>query len=273
VRAHRLPSRPVARLWGRRDLPASFGAPADESIGEIWFEGAADAELLVKYLFTAERLSIQVHPGDESARARGLPRGKDEAWYVLSAEPGAVIGLGLTHRVSRAALRAAARDGSIEHLLDWRPVRAGKAYYSPAGTVHAIGGGLSLIEVQQNLDLTYRLHDYGRPRELHLDEGVAVADPGPWARPFAPVRDGPRTILAAGQAFVLERWTIAGDAVATVPEGGVLIPLAPGGTIDGEALEAGTVWAAAGRVALGGPADLLAAYPGREAPDSILRQR
>lgn len=271
--AHRLAARHVERIWGRRDLAGAFAPPAgaaSEPIGEIWFEGAADAALLVKYLFTSERLSIQVHPDDEAARARGHARGKDEAWYVLSAEPGAVIGLGLTHEVSREALREAAVDASIEQLLDWRPVRAGEIFYSPAGTVHAIGGGLSLIEIQQNLDLTYRLYDYGRPRELHLDEGVAVADPAPWTQDFVPLRDGPRTILAAGHAFVLEHWSCVGDVVATLPEGSVLIPLAPGGTIDGEALGAGTVWAAEGRVALRGPADLLAAYPGREALPSVL---
>jgi mannose-6-phosphate isomerase len=273
VGVRRLDRRFVERIWGRRDLAGAFAPPAGaapEPIGEIWFEGAADAALLVKYLFTAERLSIQVHPGDEAARARGYPRGKDEAWYILSAEHGAVIGLGLTHKVSRGALRDAALDGSIEHLLDWRPVRAGEILYSPAGTVHAIGGGLSLIEIQQNLDLTYRLYDYGRPRPLHLDEGVAVADPAPWIRPFAPVQAGPRTILAAGHAFVVERWTVRGDAVATLPEGGILIPLAAGGTIAGEKLEAGTVWAAEDRVPLGDGADLLAAYPGRGAFESIL---
>lgn len=273
--ARRLDRRFVERIWGRRDLAGAFAPPAGaapEPIGEIWFEGEADAALLVKYLFTAERLSIQVHPGDAAARARGLPRGKDEAWYVMSAEPGAVIGLGLTHEVSRAALRDAALDGSIEHLLDWRPVKAGEIFYSPAGTIHAIGGGLSLIEIQQNLDLTYRLYDYGRPRALHLDEAVAVADPVPWARPFAPVRAGPRTILAAGHAFVVERWTLRGDAVATLPAGAVLIPLAAGGTIVGEELAAGTVWAAQDRVPLGGGADLLAAYPGGEARESILER-
>jgi mannose-6-phosphate isomerase len=274
--AHRLVSRHVERIWGRRDLAGAFAAPAEmasEPIGEIWFEGAADAALLVKYLFTSERLSIQVHPDDAAARARGHERGKDEAWYVLSAEPGAVIGLGLTHEVSRDALREAARDGGIEHLLDWRRVRAGEIFYSPAGTIHAIGGGLSLIEIQQNLDLTYRLYDYGRPRELHLDEGVAVADPAPWSQPFAPVHDGPRTILAAGHAFVLERWTTDGDAAAALPEGSVLIPLTVGGAIDGETLEAGSVWAAEGSVAIAGPADLLVAYPGGAARDSILELR
>jgi mannose-6-phosphate isomerase len=263
--AHRLASRHVERIWGRRDLAGAFAPPAGagaEPIGEIWFGGAAGAELLVKYLFTSERLSIQVHPGDEAARARGHERGKDEAWYVLSAEPGAVIGLGLTHRVPRDALHHAACDGSIEDLLDWRPVRAGEFFYSPAGTIHAIGGGLSLIEIQQNLDLTYRLYDYGRPRELHLDEAVAVAHPRPWAPPFAPVEAGPgRTILAAGRAFVLERWTRDAGVTANVPAGTMLIPLSG---------DAGTVWAAEGRVEMAGPVDLLAAYPGGAARQSIL---
>ena len=272
--AHRLASRHVERIWGRRDLAGAFAPPPDAAgapIGEIWFEGGADAELLVKYLFTSERLSIQVHPDDEAARAAGHKRGKDEAWYVLAAEPGAVIGLGLTHDVPRAALRAAALDGSIVELLDWQPVQAGDVFYSPAGTVHAIGAGLSLVEIQQNLDLTYRLHDYGRPRELHLDQGMKVADPGPWAPPFAPVQDGPRTILAAGRAFVLERWTLAGAAVADLPEGSMLIPLASGGALDGDALDAGAVWSGEGRVSLSEPADLLAAYPGGTARDSILK--
>lgn len=253
----RLPRRHVERVWGRRDLAGPFAPPpgTSEPIGEIWFEDSPEAALLVKYLFTSERLSVQVHPGDEAARARGYPRGKDEAWYVIAAEPGAVIGLGLTRAVSREALRSAALDGSIERLLDWRPVAAGQFFYSPAGTVHAIGAGLSLIEIQQNLDLTYRLYDYGRPRELHVEHAVAVADPSPWTPPFAPVEAAPgRTILAAGGAFVLERWTRAGGLATSVPEGTVLVPLG--------ADEAGSVWAADGKVELAGPVDLLAAYPG-----------
>ena len=258
----RLPRRHVERVWGRRDLAGPFAPPPNagaEPIGEIWFEDEAGAELLVKYLFTAERLSIQVHPSDSAARALGHRRGKDEAWYILAAEPGAAIGLGLTREVAPEALRAAALDGSIERLLDWREVAAGDVFYSPAGTVHAIGAGLSLIEVQQNLDLTYRLYDYGRPRELHLDEAVAVAEPGPWIRPFEPRELAPgRTVLAAGGAFALERWT--GAVRIDVPDGTMLIPLA------GD--EAGEVWAADGRVELPGPVDLLAAYPGGELLES-----
>jgi len=262
VTAQLLPSRPVARIWGRRDLPAAFGAPADEAIGEIWFEDPdPEAALLVKYLFTSERLSIQVHPDDAAACARGHKRGKDEAWYVLGAEPGATIGLGLTRRVSPDELGAAARDGSIEALLDWRPVAAGDVFYSPAGTIHAIGAGLSLIEIQQNLDLTYRLYDYGRPRALHLDEALAVADPVPWVRPSAPREAGPgRTILAEGGAFVLERWRAEDGLEAAVPEGTMLVSLGDS-----------AVWAAKGRVALEGPVDLLAAYPGGDVRDLELR--
>lgn len=253
----RLARRHVERIWGRRDLTGAFAPPPDlagRPIGEIWFDAPDEAELLVKYLFTAERLSIQVHPDDAAARALGYKRGKDEAWYVIAADPGAVIGIGLVREMTREELRAAALDGSIERLLDWRPVAAGDIFYSPAGTVHAIGGGLSLVEIQQNLDLTYRLYDYGRPRELHLDQAVAVARLGPWSPPFQPQEGGPgRILLAAGGAFVLERWTRQSALSAMVPEGSVLIPLGA---------DAGSVWAAEGKVTLDGPVDLLAAYPG-----------
>jgi mannose-6-phosphate isomerase len=258
VGLRRLPRRHVERIWGRRDLSGPFAPPPGaraEPIGEIWFEGAPGAELLVKYLFTAERLSIQVHPDDAAARAAGYPRGKDEAWVILAAEPDATIALGTKQAMSKDALRAASLDGSIEQLLDWKPVRTGDFYYSPAGTIHAIGGGLALIEVQQHLDLTYRLYDYGRPRELHLDEAVAVADPAPWTPSYRPAEASPgRNILAAGGAFVLERWTRAEGIAAHVPDGTMLVPLA------GD--DAGSVWAADGPVELAGPLDLLAAYPG-----------
>ncbi len=254
--ATRLRAVPVERVWGRSDIPAEFpklgeGVP----VGEIWFEPPPDAPLLVKYLFTAERLSIQVHPDDAAARASGFARGKDEAWYILDAEPDARIGLGLTHRVSREALRAAALDGSIETLLDWRPVKPGELLYSPAGTVHAIGGGISLIEIQQNLDLTYRLYDYGRPRELHLEEGLAVAEPGPWTSPPTSAEEH---VLAAGAAFRVERWTRAG----TMKGPAMVVPLASIGTIDGQALAPGAAWNVEGEAEIGGgEVDLLAAFP------------
>jgi len=254
VTATNLRAVPVERIWGRRDLPAGFPRLGDGvPVGEIWFEPPAGAPLLVKYLFTAERLSIQVHPDDAAAQARGFPHGKDEAWYILDATPDARIGLGLTHEVSRTALRAAALDGSIEALLDWRPVRPGELLYSPAGTIHAIGGGIALIEIQQHLDLTYRLYDYDRPRQLHLDEAVAVANPGPWTP--APAEGA---VLAQGGAFRVEHRTQAGRLTGPA----VVVPLASAGAIDGAPLSTGACWEVEGEVELAGEGiDLLAAFP------------
>ena len=176
----KLERRYVEKPWGRTELPPMFDAPPGKRIGEVWFTGGGELPLLAKYIFTSERLSIQVHPDDDEAHARGLPQGKSECWYILRAEPGAVLGLGLTREVGKDELRQAALDGSIEQLMDWHPVAAGDFIFVPAGTIHAIGAGISLLEFQQNSDVTYRLYDYGRPRELHLDDGIAVADPGPF---------------------------------------------------------------------------------------------
>ena len=153
----------VAKPWGRRELGLRFAdcRPDEDPIGEIWFGTPGDLtpELLVKYIFTSERLSVQVHPGDSQAQAAGLPRGKDECWLILDAAPDSTIALGTVAPVDRMTLRDAALDGSIEQLLDWKPVRAGDFFLVPSGTVHAIGAGITLIEVQQNSDTTYRLYD------------------------------------------------------------------------------------------------------------------
>ena len=189
-------------------MPAPFVAPAGERIGEIWFEPPeALPELLVKYIFTSEALSVQVHPSDAQTQLKGLGRqGKEECWLVIDAEPGATLGIGFRAEVGPDALRAAALDGSIEHLMVWHPVRAGDFFYIPANTVHAIGAGVSLIEVQQNSDITYRLYDYGRPRELHLDEGMAVAKgeryPAHWQ---AHVAERGEQTLVEGPLFRLDR--------------------------------------------------------------------
>ena len=203
-----LPTRSVAKPWGRDALPPPFEAPAGERIGEIWFEPpAALPELLVKYIFTSQALSVQVHPSDAETRARGLGRqGKEECWLVIAAEPGARLGIGFREAIGAEAMRAAALDGSIESLMAWHPVAAGDFFYIPAGTVHAIGAGVSLIEVQQNSDITYRLYDYGRPRELHLDEGVAVARGEPYAaRWHRRVEARGEQTLVDGPLFRLDR--------------------------------------------------------------------
>ena len=181
----KLERRYVEKPWGRTELPPIFDAPVGTRIGEVWFTGAGEQPLLVKYLFTSERLSIQVHPNHDQARARGLPSGKNECWTILDAEPDAKLALGLKHEVSADELRSAALDGSIEELMDWRPVRAGDFFMVPAGTIHAVGAKISLLEFQQNSDVTYRLYDYGRPRELHLDDGVAVSRPEPYSDELA----------------------------------------------------------------------------------------
>jgi mannose-6-phosphate isomerase len=194
----------VEKPWGRTRLPPPFAAPPGMRIGEVWFTGSGDEPLLVKYIFTGERLSIQVHPNDRQARERGLARGKNECWYILDAEPDAVIGLGLKEQISPDELRSAALDRSIEELIDWKPVTSGDFFYVPAGTVHAIGAGISLLEFQQNADVTYRLYDYGRPRELHLDDAVAVAETGPYPIDLAThvSADEERT-LVEGPHFIL----------------------------------------------------------------------
>lgn len=172
-----LTTRTVEKPWGREHLPPPFQSIPDTRTGEIWFEPpAALGELLVKYIFTSEKLSVQCHPSDAQTEAKGLGRqGKEECWLVLDAEPGATLGIGFHEEIGAEAMRAAALDGSIEDLLVWHEVQAGNFFYIPANTVHAIGAGVTLVEVQQNSDITYRLYDYGRPRELHLDEGIAVA--------------------------------------------------------------------------------------------------
>lgn len=179
-----LPIRQVEKPWGVDRLPAPFAAPEGERIGEIWFEQPAILpDLLVKYIFTSEALSVQVHPSDVQTLAKGIGRqGKEECWLIIGAEPGAKLGIGFDETLGEDAMRAAALDGSIERLMTWHKIAPGDFFYIPANTVHAIGAGVTLIEVQQNSDVTYRLYDYGRPRELHLDDGMAVAQGEPYDR-------------------------------------------------------------------------------------------
>ncbi|QIG79498.1 class I mannose-6-phosphate isomerase [Stakelama tenebrarum] len=260
----------VEKPWGRMHLWQGFADPAadGEPIGEIWFQtpGNAAPDLLIKYLFTSEKLSVQVHPNDAQARTRGLPRGKDECWIILDAEADSTIALGMKEPTDRETLRSAALDGSIEHLLDWKPVKAGDFFYSASGTIHAIGAGITLIEVQQNSETTYRLYDYGRPRELHLDEGVAVSDPVPFVPHPMPGRVADdRTILVEGPKFVLERWS-GGHRKLALPAGttGWLIPVAGDGVVDGVAFRAGECLTLEGDCEIDAAAgcDLLFAYPG-----------
>ena len=246
--ALRLQARHLEKVWGRSGLPPQFLDTDDPqaTIGEVVFDhsDAADAPLLVKYLFTSERLSVQVHPDDAAAAQAGLRSGKDEAWVVIAAEPGAEIATGLLRPATADELRAAALDGSIVGLLDWQKVRAGDCLYSPAGTIHAIGAGVSAVEIQQNADVTYRLYDYGRPRELHLDEALAVARRQPAKlRQVPEVLEPGRTLIAAGPKLRIEQLDGAGaGTIPASPETPVwLVPRGPG-QLGGEPLAEGEVW-------------------------------
>jgi mannose-6-phosphate isomerase len=266
----RLSERRLAKPWGRCDVPPQFGAPpAGERLGEIWFERAgADDPLLIKYLFTSERLSVQVHPDDAAAQAAGEPRGKDEAWVVLAAEPGATIGCGVTAG-DVEDLRRAALDGSIEQKLEWVPVQEGDCLYSAAGTVHAIGPGLTLLEIQQNSDVTYRLYDFGRDRELHLEAGLAATkrDSRPARGPRRPLGAG-RTLLVQGPKFTVESWTESPPAPLPASRDAPLwlIPLAGTAAAGRDHLQPPSTWFADEpvRLTLEPGAELLVAYSGSE---------
>ena len=266
-----LATKRVEKPWGRHSLWPGFADPAKDgdAVGEVWFQTphAAEPELLIKYLFTSEKLSVQVHPDDAAAQAKGYPRGKDEAWVVLNAEPHASIAIGTLRPMTKDELRQASLDGSIENLLDWKAVKKDDSFYTSAGTVHAIGPGLTLVEVQQNVDLTYRLYDYGRPRELHLDEGVAVSDPVPYVAPFVPLEaEKGRLILADGPAFVLEHWARSGNGWLKGDGRKLwLVPVKGAGTIDGKPLQPGSAWLVedGADLLLAEGTELLVAYPGR----------
>lgn len=196
------------RPWGTRDLsPIYPNHQFAEKIGEAWLTGdacktangplrgkslaelssqfgrnflgeaAPDADrfpLLLKFLFPREKLSVQVHPDDEAARQKGQPCGKTECWYVAQAAPGAQVALGLKPGVTRVEFEQAIREQRAEELLHWINIFAGEMIYVAGGTVHTLGPGSIIVETQQPSDTTYRLYDYGRPRELHLEEGLAA---------------------------------------------------------------------------------------------------
>jgi len=217
--------RVVHKPWGVRDLqPWSSLDGSSDAIGELWFERegthAPTPALLLKLLFTSEPLSIQVHPDDTFARAMGMPNGKSEAWYILSAEPDAKVGVGLKHQVTLQQLRASVQNGSITELVDWRPVAKGDVIYIPAGTIHAIGAGIVLAEIQQRSDTTFRLFDFGRQRALDEDNGIAVAHPWPLPARCDPTRlTTARTALVISRHFVLERVELlAGSSWALLAE-------------------------------------------------------
>jgi len=234
-----------ARPWGTRDLsPIYSEAPGAEPIGEAWLTadsckvangplaGATLGELcrrygrelvgettretdrfplLIKFLFPRDKLSVQVHPDDEAAHELGQPCGKTECWYVVAAEPGAQVGLGLKPEVTKAQFAQAIREVRAEELLNWIDIHAGEMIYVEAGTVHAIGPGSILVETQQNSDTTFRLYDYGRPRELHVEQGLRAMKERTQAGKVEPeVREEGRTRLVSCECFRVEKHSLHG---------------------------------------------------------------
>jgi mannose-6-phosphate isomerase len=203
--------RVVRKPWGSTDLrPWSEIRHDGGAIGELWFQrpdmNAPEPALLLKLLFTKEPLSIQVHPDDAFAQSIGLGHGKTEAWYILSATPGAKIAIGLKRQLTTQQLRASIEDSSISDLVQWHRVLKDDVIFVPAGTIHAIGPGLVVAEIQQRSDATFRLFDHGRKRELHVDNAVAAANAGPAECQSVPRRlSDARTLLVASPHFVLER--------------------------------------------------------------------
>lgn len=234
------------RVWGVNDLAPWYDYKiTGEPIGEVWLSGddcVVDSgplagntfsgvfhehgealvgtqeagherfPLLMKILFPKEKLSVQVHPDDAMARGQGEPHGKTECWYALEAEPGASVALGLRPGTTLDAMRAAIDAGTLEDLLEWVPVEKGDMIFVDAGTVHAVGPGVVLLETQQNSDMTYRLYDYGRPRELHLTDGMRATRVKTAAGKVPAKMEGDRTLLIESKYFCVDKFSVAAGA-------------------------------------------------------------
>jgi mannose-6-phosphate isomerase len=256
------------RVWGVEKLPHWYAQPeVGKPIGEAWltaetcvveageFAGVSLAKmtrrfpeafaggdsagfpLLVKTLFPREKLSVQVHPNDAQAAALGLGRGKTECWYVLSAEPGAELALGFRGKISAEEIKAAIANGTLEEKLNYVQVKAGDMVFVDAGTVHSIGPGMVILETQEYSDITYRLYDYGRPRELHVDAGLAVTRTSSSAGLVKPVVMDGFVRLVASDYFVVDRFAAKGEGVALGLSGKMqmLFALGEGASVEGEA--------------------------------------
>ena len=241
------------RPWGRTDLQPWYPSTGKQGpVGEAWLtgpesvvetgpftgktlaqvaaenreallgaNGGSEFPLLVKLLFPNDKLSVQVHPDDEHAQRMGQPRGKTECWYVLEASGNASIALGLKEGATPESVRAAIANGTLEDLLQWVPVSVGDMIFVDAGTVHAIGPGVVLLETQQTCDITFRMYDYGRPRELHVDKAIEVMRTRTAADKVAPreMMEG-FTRLIEQQYFTVDRYDVGARDSVTM-DGGV----------------------------------------------------
>jgi mannose-6-phosphate isomerase len=243
------------RVWGKGDLrPWYESTGTNELVGEAWLTGPAsivetgsftgktlagmashiggEFPLLVKILFPNDKLSVQVHPDDAQAEAAGETRGKTECWYVLEAVPGATVALGLKAGVGASEITASVADGTLEDLLQQVPVSVGDMIFVDAGTVHAIGPGVVLLETQQTSDVTYRLYDYGRPRELHLEKGIPVIKAKTEAGKVEPRQMDGFTRLIEQKYFTVDRFDVPFGEIKIANEGpACLVSLSGWGTV------------------------------------------
>ncbi|MBT9333290.1 class I mannose-6-phosphate isomerase [Acidipila sp. 4G-K13] len=229
------------RVWGFHDLSPWYQYKTDgEPIGEVWLTGemcnvstgplaglsltdatrqhSADIlgsalagqefPLLIKILFPKEKLSVQVHPDDVLAQKYGEPRGKTECWYALDAQPGAEVALGIRSGVTPEQVRRSIYDATLENMLEMMPVHKGDMLFVDAGTVHAMGPGVVILETQQTSDLTYRMYDYGRPRELHLEKSFEAMQFSTRAGKIASQIASDHSVLIDQHYFHIEKWKI-----------------------------------------------------------------
>jgi len=250
---------PIGEAWMTgNDCRFANGSFAGKTLGEVWpsmpaewtgthIERSAALPLLVKFIFPAEKLSVQVHPDDAYAarhEAAAGGRGKTEMWYAVRAEPGAEVLLGMKPEVTFDQFKRAIADGTAEHCLERVPLRAGEAVFVSAGSAHTIGPGFVLCEVQQQSDLTYRVYDYnrrdahGRARELHIEKALDVMRFGTQTcgrlDPVRIERDGLRkSHFVACKYFATDRWDFGAPVrAASSPEHfEVLIVLEGSGSI------------------------------------------
>jgi mannose-6-phosphate isomerase len=240
----RIEPRFVGRVWGWQDLRPWYDRVAEvEPIGEVWLTGdeclvatgpqagqtlaglfgqapeallgagapSPASPLLIKVIFAKEKLSVQVHPDDKLAQKYGQPRGKSECWYALAAEPGAQVAAGLKPGVTLDQVKEEIQAGTLEASLNMLPVAAGDVIFVDAGTVHAIWPGSILLETQQNCDLTYRMYDYGRGRELHIEKALEATRLVTRAGKVPARVLADRTILLDVEYFRVERIPVSGS--------------------------------------------------------------
>ena len=229
------------RIWGFHDLAPWYDYKTEgEPIGEVWLTGEmclagtgplagqslkditaahgpellgrhygkGEFPLLIKLLFPKEKLSVQVHPDDAMAQKYGEPRGKTECWYALDAKPGATVALGIKPGMTAEKIREGIVKGTLEDMLVMVPVEKGDLLYVDAGTVHAMGPGVVILETQQTSDLTYRMYDYGRPRELHLEKSFEAMRMKTRAGKIAPRAVNGHSVLIDEKYFEIERWPL-----------------------------------------------------------------